>query len=128
MARKKGAMTTWLLCKLILVSHLPCTQIRPAEAAEIQTYPNITDIKSDTESNCNDRIAKIEAKGNEQEKEIMKLKTTVVEDREMINFLSERVARLEKSVKTSEAGSDVAILTRPKRPYRLIPVQELKLV
>ena len=63
--KKKEAMTTWLLCKLILVSHLPFYQIRPAEAAEIQKYPNVTDIKSDTESNCNDRIAKIEAKGNE---------------------------------------------------------------
>lgn len=44
------------------------------------------------------------------------MKTTVVEDREIINFLSERVARLEQSAETSEAsGSDVAMLTRPKQ-------------
>lgn len=127
MERQNRVVTTFsLFLKLILVLQLPFYQIYSVGATENQMDPNVTDKKSDKDSNCNDRIAKIETKGSKQEKEIMKLKATVVEDRELIHFLSERVARLEKSVKTSGAGSEVAILTRQKRPYRLIPVHEHK--
>ena len=125
MERKIREKTTMLLIKLILVLQLLFCRFGILEASENQIGPRNTESRSNEESNCNYRMGKIEDTNHEQEKEISNLKTTVVEDRKIINLLSERVARLE-GLKTSDIGSNTTILTRSKRPYRLIPMHARK--
>jgi len=66
-------------------------------------------------------MSEIEAKNRHQETEITLLKTMRVEDNTAINQLKDRVEYLEASsvVKTSE---NEKILARPKRPFRLAPL------
>jgi len=72
------------------------------------------------ELNLSDRMSEIEAKYSHQETEIILLKTTRVEDNKIINQLKDRVDQFEASsvVKTIEKE----ILARPKRPFRLAPL------
>ncbi len=126
MERKKRGKTTRVLLKIILVLQLLFQHFDIVEARENQRGPEVTEFQSNKGSNCNDRMDKIEDKSHEQENEISNLKTTIVEDRKMVNLLIERVARLEGSVKTGDSGSDTTILARSKRPYRLNPMRARK--
>lgn len=68
----------------------------------------------------NIRLSAIEAKSIHQDDEISIIKARRLEDKKIINQLSERVEQLEASVvKTS--GNE-KILERRKRPFRLAPV------
>ena len=71
-------MTTWVLFKLILVLQLLFYQICIVGATKNLMEGNVTDNKSNKESDCYYRIEQIEAKSHEQEQEIVYLKTKVV--------------------------------------------------
>jgi len=72
-----------------------------------------------------DRLNKVEAQTRRHENEISLLKTEKIEDRKEIRQLRERVALLEDST-FSNASSSEKILTRLKRPVRLLPSQVLR--
>jgi len=89
--------------------------------AATETSPIDPCVGSD-QSNSSNRIALVEARSWEQEKEITSLKNIVAEDRNIINQLKGRVAKLEASSSAADrsATSDNSF-GRPKRPARLLP-------
>jgi len=78
------------------------------------------------ETNLNDRMSQIEAKNQQQEKEILFLKAVVVEDKRDIRHLTLCVSRLESLLATKNSASSEKLLTRPKRPYRLLPLSKIE--
>jgi len=74
------------------------------------------------QSNSSNRIAQVEARSHEQEKEISHLKNIVAEDRKIINHLAARVEQLEASSVAERAENSDDFFGRPKRPARLLPV------
>ena len=91
--------------------------------------PTVSQFKGGTkeESNLNDRMSLIEAENQQQRKEISFLKAVVVEDKRDIRHLTRRVSRLESLlVMAKSSASSEKLLMRPKRPYRLLPVGQIR--
>jgi len=77
-------------------------------------------------SNLNDRLLRIEAKNQKQENEISFLKAVVVEDKNVIRQLTGRISRLESILMANQSSaSREKLLTRPKRPFRLVKVDKI---
>jgi len=68
----------------------------------------------------------IEAKNQQQEKEISFLKAVRVEDKRDIRHLTRRLLRLESLLAAKNSVSSEKLLMRPKRPYRLLPVNQIE--
>lgn len=66
-----------------------------------------------------DRVSKLEAHNQHQDKEIGNLKNIVEEERKISHQLRNRVAKLEES-------NDLKIIERQKRPARLLPPHILR--
>ena len=109
-----------LVMLLLLYSHLKST----TEATQLlHTKKNVSQFKQNVGyNNFNDRMAQIEAKSQRQENETSFLKATVVEDRRIIRQLRSRVSSLESLMLTKSLETNEKLLLRPKRPYRLLPV------
>lgn len=86
---------------------LLCLQRIAGKSAENQV--NTETVRDEcSSSNLKDQVSKLEAKDNDQEKEISNLKTTV-------HQLMGKVAKLEAT------GDDVITNSQQKRPARLLP-------
>ena len=75
-----------------------------------------------TQSEMYERMSKIEAHNQQQDKEISLLKTKAIEDRSEIRHLRDRLAHFDASAFTNLQNEDY--LERQKRPYRLLPSQQ----
>lgn len=78
------------------------------------------------ENNLNNRMSLIEAKNQQQEKDIYFLTAVAVEDKKDIRHLKRRVSRLESLLVAKSSASSEKLLVRPKRPYRLLPVSKIE--
>jgi len=72
----------------------------------IEASPNIEDL------DLHSRVSKIETKDHHQDREISLLKNALVEEKELVQDLTNRLGILEDSNK---------VFGRSKRPYRLLP-------
>ena len=77
----------------------------------IEASPNIEDL------DLHSRVSKIEAKDHHQDREISLLKNALVEEKELVQDLKNRLEILEDSNK---------VFGRSKRPYRLLPPHILR--
>ena len=75
---------------------------------------------SDEDKNLKGRMERIESKSRHHEKEIEVLKTLLEEEKKFSKGLSGRISQLEGSANPSSMEDDQP-LSRPKRPYRLLP-------
>jgi len=74
--------------------------------------------------NMNERMSKLEAENKQQKQEMAVMKTTIDENRKEIGNLNGRVSTLEKSeTAKNQKNDETEVLSRPKRPYRLIPAK-----
>jgi len=78
-----------------------------------------------TQSEVYERMSKIEANNQLQANEISVLKTKSVEDRNEIQQLKDRLAKLEAFTFTNKTN-DQETFERQKRPARLLPSQVLR--
>jgi len=69
-------------------------------------------------------MKRIEAKNQNQEKEIEVLKTLLEEEKKFSKQLSGRISHLEGSMNPNSMEND-QLLDRSKRPYRLLPPNNL---
>ena len=112
------------LFKLIILFQLYSYIKFTTEATQLsQTRGNVGQFDQTDGNNLKDRMSKIEAKSQRQEKEISLLKTAVVEDKRTIRQLRSRVSSLESLMMTSNSETNEKLLLRPKRPYRLLPLR-----
>jgi len=86
---------------------------------------NVSLCEQNDGDNLNDRMSQIEAKSQRQENEISFLKVTAVEDRRIIRQLRGRVSSLESLMLTRNSETNEKLLLRPKRPYRLLPMDQV---
>ena len=110
-----------LLIKLILIIQLCYSyHLFVAEATGNHFEKEFEQFQNGDESHClKNRMSKAELKIEQQGEEIVNLKTTVDESKEVINQLSERLENLGESTTVSSVRD---LLFRKKRPFRLIPV------
>ena len=74
--------------------------------------------------NLNDRMSKLEDENRQQKQEMAVMKATIDENRKEIENLNDRVTTIEQSEKPrNQENDDIAVHSRPKRPFRLIPAE-----
>ena len=72
-------------------------------------------------------MSHIEAENQQQKYEISLLKAVVVEDKRVIRRLIGRVSKLESLLMVTKGSEpNEKLLMRPKRPYRLLPVDPIE--
>ena len=92
-------------------------------AAPIAKDENETvEINRSEEKDLKGRMERMESKSQRQDKEIEVLKTLLEEEKKYSKQLSGRISQLEASTNSSSIEND-QLLARPKRPYRLLPLQ-----
>ncbi len=110
--------------KIIILFQLYSYLKFTAEATQLShTKKNVAQFGENDGNNLNDRMSQIEGKSQHQEKEIYLLKTTVVEYKRTICQLRGRVSSLESLMLTSNSETYEKLISRQKRPYRLLPLQ-----
>lgn len=105
--------------KLLLMIELITINLTTAESIQNKIIKTTAAELDGNSLNFNDRISKIEAENQYQEREIALLKSLSKEDREVINQLNGRVKQLEAFLVDDETGNT---LEREKRPFRLLPL------
>jgi len=72
-------------------------------------------------------MSHIEAENQQQKYEISLLKAVVVEDKRVIRQLTGRVSKLESLLMVKKRSEpNEKLLMRPKRPYRLLPIDPIE--
>ena len=77
--------------------------------------------QNDDRLNLNVRMSKLEAENRQQKQEMAVMKATINENRKEMENMNGRVSTLEKS--ENHQSDNIDVLSRSKRPYRLIPVK-----
>ena len=121
---KKGRQEiVWLFLKvslLVAIFGISSKEVSfSAEAAENQDEP---DNQNGDRLNLKERMSKLETENRQQKQELAVMKTTLDENRKEMENMKGRVSLLEQSEGTETQERDQNdLLSRPKRPYRLIP-------
>ena len=123
---KKGRQEiVWLFLKvslLVAIFGISSKEVSfSAEAAGNQDEP---DYKNGDRLNLNERMSKLETENRQQKQEMAVMKTTIDENRKEMENINGRVSLLEQAERTETQERDQNdLLSRPKRPYRLIPAK-----
>ena len=109
----------WLFLKvLLLIAIIGISSKEESFSAEAAGDKNCNRL------NLNDRMSKLEAENRQQKQEMAVMKTTIDENRNEMENMNGRVSTLEQSERTeNQKSGNIDVLSRPKRPYRLIPVK-----
>ena len=115
----------WLFLKVsLLITIIGISSNEGSFAAEKAGNQDETYIQNGDRLNLNERMSKLEAENRQQKQEMALIKTTIDENRKEMGYLNGRVSTLEKSETAKNQKSDeTEVLSRPKRPYRLIPAK-----
>jgi len=113
----------WLFLK-VLVALICITNNEGSFAAEIAGNQDVSDIQNGNHLDLNERMSNLEAENRQQKQEMAVMKTTIDENRKEMENINGRVSMLEKSeTAESQKSDDIDVLSRPKRPFRLIPAK-----
>ena len=112
----------WLFLKVSLLIGIIC--ISTNEGSFIVEKAGNQDesyIQNDNRLNLNDRMSRLEAENKHQKQEMAAMKATINENRKEMESMNGRVSTLEKI--ENHQSDNIDVLSRSKRPYRLIPVK-----
>ena len=113
----------WLFLKVSLLIAIIGISINEGSfAAEAAGNQDTPDYQNGDRLNFNERMSNLEAENLQQRQEMSIMKATIDENRIEMENMNGRVSLLEQSERTENQKSDnIDVLSRPKRPYRLIP-------
>ena len=121
---KKGHQEiVWLFLKIsFLVAIIGISSKEVSFSAEAAGNQDEPDYKNGDRLKLNERMSKLETENRQQKQEIAVMKTTIDENRKEMENINGRVSLLEQAERTETQERDQNdLLSRPKRPYRLIP-------
>jgi len=121
---KKGRQEImWLFLKVsLLVAIIGISSKEVSFSAEAAGNQDEPDNQNGDRLNLNERMSKLETENRQQKQEMAVMKTTIDENRKEMENMKGRVSLLEQSKRTeNQKSDDIDVLSRPKRPYRLIP-------
>lgn len=126
---KKGHQEMmWLFLKVsFLITIIGSSSNEGSISAEKVGYQDESFIQNGDRLNLNDRMSKLEVENRQQKQEMAVMKTIIDENRKEMENLNGKVFSLEQFARTKNENSDkIDVLSRPKRPYRLIPAEPPK--
>jgi len=113
----------WLFLKVsLLIAIIGISSNMGSFAAEAAGNQDTPAYQNGDRLNFNERMSNLEAENRQQRQEMSVMKATIDENRKEMENMNGRVSLLEQSERTENQKSDnIDFLSRPKRPYRLIP-------